>query len=69
MATNSSIIAWKIPWQRSLAKSRAPLSDWTEPNCEIFKFFQFFFIMDGDFLKMRRSQIPFLLIFERIFKK
>ena len=52
-----------------VAKSRTPLSDWTEPNCEIFKFFQFFFIMDGDFLKMRRSQIPFLLIFERIFKK
>ena len=26
-----------------VAKSRTPLSDWTEPNCEIFKFFQCFF--------------------------
>ena len=29
-----------------VAKSRTPLSDWTEPNCEIFKFFQCFFYAD-----------------------
>ena len=39
MATHSSILAWEIPWQRSLVgyspwgrKSRTWLSDWTTPN-------------------------------------